>query len=167
MGAEQVMNFILQKLKEALLAVENFGGNVLTWFDKIFPPETRSGKIHHWIHVALPFVALTVALMVLFCLCRCICGRRSGGRMMRAPGKPSFRIPRGAFEADPKGYFRNLRGHPDLRWEQLCWIIGEWWSSLCFSLNYLPPTTFALLCSMLASCFIWFLVSIPSKPEEM
>ncbi|KAL8268776.1 hypothetical protein R6Q59_002574 [Mikania micrantha] len=44
------------------------------------------------------------------CLC---CGRRSGVRMMKAPGRPSMRLPRSAFEGNPRGYFRSLRGKPN------------------------------------------------------
>ncbi|KAL2457795.1 Uncharacterized protein Adt_46231 [Abeliophyllum distichum] len=121
MGLNEVMNFIIEKLKELLLAMENFGGHVLAWFDKVFPPDTRGDKIHHWIHVATPFLIAAAALIVFICFCRCCCGCCKGGRggrvkMMKAPGR-NYRMPRNVFESDPKGYFHNLRTYPG---DELC-----------------------------------------------
>ncbi|CAI9756147.1 unnamed protein product [Fraxinus pennsylvanica] len=122
MGVNEVMNFIVGKLKEFLLAMENFGGEVVDWFDKVFPPETRGDKIHHWLHVAIPFLIMAVALILFIWICRCCCrwccsGRGSGGgKMMKAPGR-NFRMQRSVFENDPKGYFWNLRAHPG---DELC-----------------------------------------------
>ncbi|KAG8366481.1 hypothetical protein BUALT_Bualt17G0084500 [Buddleja alternifolia] len=115
-----MMKYVVEKLKQALLAVENFGGEAMAWFDKVFPPETRGGKINHWFHVALPFLIAAAVLTVVFCFCRCCCrcccgGRGGRVRMMRAPGTGGSRwMPRSVFESDPRGYFQSLRG------DQLC-----------------------------------------------
>lgn len=119
MGLQEMMNFVVEKLKEALLAVENFGGEAVAWFDKVVPPETRGDKINHWFHVALPFLIAAVVLTVVICFCRCCykcCCRGRRVRTMKAPGR-NCRMPRGVFESDPKGYFRNLRAHPG---DELC-----------------------------------------------
>lgn len=123
MGMEEVMKFVVEKLKEALLSVENFGAEALAWFDNIFPPETRGDKISHWFHVALPFLIAAVVLTVVVCFCRCCyrcCCRGGGGggrmRTMKAPGR-NVRMSRNVFESDPRGYFENLRAHPG---DQLC-----------------------------------------------
>ncbi|KAK4430109.1 hypothetical protein Salat_1311600 [Sesamum alatum] len=121
MGVEEVMKFVVEKLKEALLILENLGGEALAWLDRVFPPETRGDKIHHWLHVALPYLIATVVLAVVVWFCRCCrgcCLGRRGGRvrMMKAPGR-EYRMGRDVFESDPKGYFYNLRAHPG---DQLC-----------------------------------------------
>ncbi|KAL6545280.1 hypothetical protein OROGR_009154 [Orobanche gracilis] len=121
MGVGEVMKCVVEKLKEFLQALENSGGEVLAWFDKVFPPETRGDKIHHWIHVAVPYLIVAVVLTAVVCFCRCCCGccrGRGGGKvkMMKAPGR-SCRIRRDVFESDPKGYFWNLRAHPG---DELC-----------------------------------------------
>ncbi|CAI9756146.1 unnamed protein product [Fraxinus pennsylvanica] len=116
MGVNEVMNFIVEKLKELRLAMENFGGKVVDWFDKVFPPETRGDKIHHWLRVAIPFIIMAVAPIVFIWIFRYCCLCRMGlglGRvkMMKAPGR-NFRMPRSVFESDPKRYFWNLRANP-------------------------------------------------------
>ncbi|KAK4410424.1 hypothetical protein Sango_0115400 [Sesamum angolense] len=116
MGVEELMMMVVEKLKAALLALENLGSEALAWVDRVFPPETRGDKIHHCLHVALPYLIAAVVLAVVVCFCRCCCGccqGRSGGRvrMMKAPGR-DCRMPRHVFESDPKGYFNNLRAHP-------------------------------------------------------
>ncbi|KAH6798679.1 hypothetical protein C2S51_035163 [Perilla frutescens var. frutescens] len=121
MGVEEVMKLVVEKLKEALLAVENWGAEALGWFDDVFPPETRGDTVSHWFHVALPWIIAAVVLTVVICLCRCCCKCCCGGgggrvRMMKAPGR-NCRMPRSAFESNPRGYFRNLRAHPG---DQLC-----------------------------------------------
>ncbi|KAL6560188.1 hypothetical protein OROHE_006195 [Orobanche hederae] len=116
MGVDEVMKCVVEKLKEFPLALEISGGEVLAWFDKVFPQETRSDKIHHRIHVVVPYLIVAVVLMVFVCFCRyccsCCCGC-SGGRvkMMKAP-KRNCRMHRDMFESDPKGYLGNLNPHP-------------------------------------------------------
>ncbi|KAI3699980.1 hypothetical protein L2E82_44590 [Cichorium intybus] len=42
---------------------------------------------------------------------RCFCfGGKSAVKLMKAPGRPTMMIARVVFEADPQGYFANLRG---------------------------------------------------------
>ncbi|MCD9641077.1 hypothetical protein HAX54_026911 [Datura stramonium] len=117
MGIDEVKNYVVEKLKELLLLLDNFFGQFLGWFDKVFPPDTRKEKINHWFHVALPFliVALIFAI-VSYCCCR---GRRDDDddhvyeeiRMMKAPGR-NCTMSRSTFESDPKFYFQNLRSYP-------------------------------------------------------
>ncbi|KAL1551160.1 hypothetical protein AAHA92_19038 [Salvia divinorum] len=116
MGLEEAMQFVVEKLKEALLAVENFGGEALAWFDGVFPPGTRADTVSHWFRVALPWIIAAVALTVLFYFCRCCCRCCCGGggrrvRMMKAPGR-NCTMPRNDFESNPRRYFRNLRASP-------------------------------------------------------
>ena len=110
--------------------------------DQFLPPETRSQTLHHWAHLGLT-VALPIAL-VLLCLYCCCCGGeiRLGAclrrcfccccskpepddddgidyealnlAMMRAPGRSGALMPRGLFEGNPRGYFRDLRAKKDL-----------------------------------------------------
>jgi hypothetical protein len=85
--------------------------------DELLPPETRSETLRQWLHVAV-----TVALPALVLLCvarccwRCCCagGARSRGRQMVAPGRGGARMPRDAFEDDPRRYFRDLRARKPL-----------------------------------------------------
>ncbi|KAG8366484.1 hypothetical protein BUALT_Bualt17G0084800 [Buddleja alternifolia] len=107
----EMMKFVVEKLKQALLAVENFGGEAMAWFgnvfpqallavenfggeamawfDKVFPPETRGEKINHWFHVALPFLIAAAVLTVVFYFCRyccrCCCGSFSHGGFLLLP----------------------------------------------------------------------------------
>nr|GLL32115.1 hypothetical protein Saspl_010887 [Ipomoea trifida]GMD13521.1 SAM and SH3 domain-containing protein [Ipomoea batatas]GMD21124.1 SAM and SH3 domain-containing protein [Ipomoea batatas] len=116
MGFDDIMNFVVEKLKEFLQTIQNLGGEALQWFDQIFPPETREDTIIHWVQVALPYLIAAVVLTLLICCCRCCCcccrrGRGGLGRMMKAPGR-NCRMPRSAFEANPRSYFRNLRAYP-------------------------------------------------------
>ncbi|KAG8366482.1 hypothetical protein BUALT_Bualt17G0084600 [Buddleja alternifolia] len=123
----EVMKYVVEKLKEALLAVENFGGEAMAWFG-------------HWFHVALPFLIAAAVLTVVVCFCRCCggmvltvvfnfcrcfcrgflkvvsyfcscCRRCCCGtvRMMKAPGR-NIMMPRNVFVSDPRGYFQALRG---------------------------------------------------------
>ncbi|KAL3501526.1 hypothetical protein ACH5RR_035975 [Cinchona calisaya] len=123
MGIESVLNLIGEKFKELWMAIENFWGQFLGWFDKVFPPETRADKLHQWLHIALIILIVVAAVVVLFscvyyCCKWCCCGggRRRGVRMMRAPGRNCW-MPRQDFESDPRSYFSNLRAHPG---DQLC-----------------------------------------------
>ncbi|KAJ8574352.1 hypothetical protein K7X08_026157 [Anisodus acutangulus] len=114
MGIEEVKNYVVDKLKELLLLLDNFGAQFLEWSDKVFPPDTRKDKINHWYHVALPFLITTLVFVVVSYCCYCCCCRRRGGgriRMMKAPGR-NCRMPRSTFESNPRSYFRNLRSYP-------------------------------------------------------
>ncbi|KAL6611384.1 hypothetical protein ACP70R_039312 [Stipagrostis hirtigluma subsp. patula] len=82
--------------------------------DELFPPGTRSETLRSWLHVAVTVVLpASLGALALFCLarccCRCCCARGRRGRMMAAPGRGGARMLRGAFEANPRGYFRDLR----------------------------------------------------------
>ncbi|KAK1296009.1 hypothetical protein QJS10_CPB15g01655 [Acorus calamus] len=152
---ENFIDIALQKLKEALLFLCNLGGYALKKIDEVFPPETRSETIHHWIDVGkslvLP-VAVGLVVLYFFCYCifpmmcscvygccsclpnlwRCICGcfmacwscfrgfcccccrGMRKVKMMKAPGRRGYMMPRSRFESDPRGYFRDLHAHIDL-----------------------------------------------------
>ncbi|PIN11048.1 hypothetical protein CDL12_16357 [Handroanthus impetiginosus] len=112
MRFDEVIRSVREKLKEALLAMENWGAEALAWFDGVFPPETRGEKIKQWFHVAQPYLIAAVVLTMVVYFCRCCGGRGGGGvKMMKAPGR-NRRMPRRDFEIDPKGYFQKLRSHP-------------------------------------------------------
>ncbi|KAL4567645.1 hypothetical protein LXL04_023234 [Taraxacum kok-saghyz] len=52
-----------------------------------------------------------VCCYVAFPIFRCFCfGGKSAVKLMKAPGRPTMMIARAVFEANPKGYFANLRG---------------------------------------------------------
>lgn len=120
MGVD-VGKFLLGKLKEFLLLLENFWGFLVKKFDEVLPPDTRDETFRHWLEVGLP-VGLAALLLLLFlcCCCRpllracfsflccCLCcrGRRSV-KMMKAPGR-DYRMPRHVFESDPRSYFIDL-----------------------------------------------------------
>ncbi|KAL6573540.1 hypothetical protein OROHE_001999 [Orobanche hederae] len=113
------MKFVVEKLKESLLAFETLGEGALAWFDRIFPLETRGDKISHWNHVALPYLIAAVVLTTVVCCCSCCCGyyrgRVRGGRKlkrMNASGR-NYRTRGDMFERDPRGYLRNVRAHPE------------------------------------------------------
>ncbi|KAL8527604.1 hypothetical protein ACS0TY_005458 [Phlomoides rotata] len=42
---EEATKVMIEKLKEAPLALKNIGVDALSWFNKVIPPETRSDKI--------------------------------------------------------------------------------------------------------------------------
>ena len=108
MGAESVMKFVVEKLKELLVLLENFGGYLVDEVDKVFPPDSRGEKLRHWIQVGAPFLILGLVLVVFYyCCCGCCRGRR-GVKMMKAPGR-DYRMARPPFESNPRGYFRSLR----------------------------------------------------------
>ncbi|KAI8539377.1 hypothetical protein RHMOL_Rhmol09G0178300 [Rhododendron molle] len=110
MGAEEWINYIVEKLKEWLIGMGDFGGSLIKKPDEVFPPETTGEQLKHWHLVATSFIISAVVLIT--CLC-CCCGSSSGGRavrMMKAPGR-EYRMPRHVFEGNPRSYFRNLRGN--------------------------------------------------------
>lgn len=127
--AVDVGKFLLGKLKEFLLLLENFWGFLVKKFDEVLPPDTRDETFRHWLEVGLP-VGLAALLLLLFlccccwpllracfsccgsCLrscgrCLCCCGRRSV-KMMKAPGR-DYMMPRHVFESGPRSYFIDLR----------------------------------------------------------
>ncbi|KAK1297492.1 hypothetical protein QJS10_CPB15g01657 [Acorus calamus] len=131
---ENFIDTALQKLKEVLLFLCNLGGYALKKIDEIFPPETRSETLHRWIHVGksvvLP-VAVGLVVLCIFCrcclpslwrsicgcfrdFCCCCCRRMRKVKMMKAPGRRGYVIPRSMFESDPRGYFRGLHADIDL-----------------------------------------------------
>ncbi|KAK4376567.1 hypothetical protein RND71_002863 [Anisodus tanguticus] len=113
MVMEQVMSSVMEKLKEALLMMLNFGGEIVSWFDEVFPPETRVEKINYWFHLALPYliIALFLSLFMLCCYCVALLGwglsKLINKKMMKAPGR-NYNIYRDDFELDPSDYFRRL-----------------------------------------------------------
>ncbi|KAL4586433.1 hypothetical protein LXL04_011069 [Taraxacum kok-saghyz] len=114
-------------------AVSNFFQRLIGLFNQEFPPDSRDEQIRHWFDGATPYLIASVVLITLLCCwsclvscisaifvgvfnifrslfrcisrCFCCCGRR-----MRAPGRHPLKIRRAAFEANPRGYFRDLRG---------------------------------------------------------
>ncbi|CAM0906667.1 unnamed protein product [Alopecurus aequalis] len=84
--------------------------------DELFPPETRSETLQQWLRVGVTMVLPALVLLCLArCCWRCCCARgRRGGRMMVAPGRRGARMPRGAFEANPRSYFQDLRANKPL-----------------------------------------------------
>ena len=59
--------------------------------------------------VGVIVAAVAAGLLWMCCPCSPCCGRSSGGKTMKAPGR-DYRIFRSDFEADPAGYFRDLHG---------------------------------------------------------
>ncbi|MFS8028074.1 putative protein egg apparatus-1 [Helianthus anomalus] len=121
-------------------AITTFFHYLTDLFNQTFPPEKRDEQIHWLLHGATPYLIGAAVLITCLCCCSCLlsciscifrglynvvcsffrcirwclcCGARSGRRMMKAPGRPSMRLPRSAFEGNPRGYFRDLRGQPN------------------------------------------------------
>ncbi|KAF7133252.1 hypothetical protein RHSIM_Rhsim09G0124100 [Rhododendron simsii] len=110
MGAEEWINYIVEKLKEWLIGMGDFGGSLIKKPDEVFPPESTGEQLKHWHLVATPFIIGAVVMIT--CLC-CCSGTGSGERavrMMKAPGR-YYRMPRHVFEGNPRSYFRNLSGN--------------------------------------------------------
>ncbi|KAG8366485.1 hypothetical protein BUALT_Bualt17G0084900 [Buddleja alternifolia] len=69
-------------------------------------PKHTDMEINHWFLVVWPYL---IAAVVVWFIYRCCCGGGGGnGKMMKAPGR-NYRMPRNAFESDPKAYFSDLR----------------------------------------------------------
>lgn len=125
---------------DLISSITNFFQYLITSFNNKFPPETREDIIHRLFSGATPYLIVGVVLItwlccwcclfscissiitglftavwsVFMCIGRCLCcGGRSARRMMKAPGRPPMRISRSAFEGNPRGYFRDLRGQPN------------------------------------------------------
>ncbi|KAG5532699.1 hypothetical protein RHGRI_027108 [Rhododendron griersonianum] len=116
MGAEEWINYIVEKLKEWLIEIENFGESLIKKVEEYLSPEARRAQLKHWLIAAAIFIAGAVVLITcLRCCCRCCCrGRGRAPRMMRAPGRYPSRMPRDVFEGNPRSYFRNLRANTSI-----------------------------------------------------
>ncbi|KAM7484455.1 hypothetical protein LguiA_000464 [Lonicera macranthoides] len=106
---ENVFKYVMEKMKELVLVMEKFWGDFVGWMDKVFPPETRGKQINKWFHLAVPFLIGGLVLIMCFCCCRLCCRRV---KMMKAPGRGGYRMPRHIFETNPRSYFRSLRSDP-------------------------------------------------------
>ena len=111
---EKVKDFIQQTLTLILHFLRNTVDFFTKKFDELLPPDTRDETLKHWLHVGLTIVLpILLILLFLYCCCRCCCRCccfRVARKMMKAPGRNDTLIPRNSFEANPRGYFRNLRG---------------------------------------------------------
>ncbi|KAK8936477.1 hypothetical protein KSP39_PZI012077 [Platanthera zijinensis] len=104
---DTVGNFLPEKLRMLITLLGDFFSFPGHYADEL--PETVAETLSRGIRVYLPVVLPVSFIFLFFCLCRCCCRRRiSGGRMMRAPGRPGRHVPRSSFESDPRGYFANL-----------------------------------------------------------
>uniref|UniRef100_A0A5B7AWP2 Uncharacterized protein n=1 Tax=Davidia involucrata TaxID=16924 RepID=A0A5B7AWP2_DAVIN len=65
-GVDMGMNYVLEKLKELLLVVENFGGYLVGWLDELLPPETRGKQLRHLLQATAAFLITPVVLFVFF-----------------------------------------------------------------------------------------------------
>ncbi|KAI7995093.1 hypothetical protein LOK49_LG11G01108 [Camellia lanceoleosa] len=134
---EKWMNIVMDKLKELLVVLEDFGSSLIAKLDEVFPPDSRGDQLRHWLHVAAPFLIAAAVLLIMclccrcfFCCCsgmmslcrrccsgimslcrRCCCCCGRGVKTMKAPGR-NYRMPRSTFESNPRSYFRDLRGKP-------------------------------------------------------
>ncbi|KAI3764069.1 hypothetical protein L2E82_14069 [Cichorium intybus] len=82
--------------------------NILTEIVSAVKPEslaeTDTEKIIDWLYAAAPYlIAAAVFWISWVCCCRCLCGRRRSTGTMNAPGRRSTRLPRAAFERNPRG----------------------------------------------------------------
>ncbi|KAL7604739.1 hypothetical protein Lser_V15G15395 [Lactuca serriola] len=122
-------------LNQIVSAVTNFFQYLTGAFNKDFPPDTP----RPWFDVAAPYLIAAAAFITCLCVSHCLfwcisavlircfnalcslgrclcCLRRSDSdeyMMMIAPGRSPLMLPRAAFEANPRGYFRDLRGQPN------------------------------------------------------
>ena len=58
--SENSMNYVLDKVKEWLVVVVNFGGSLIGKVDEVFPPKTREAQLCRWLQVATPFIISAV-----------------------------------------------------------------------------------------------------------
>ncbi|KAL7604738.1 hypothetical protein Lser_V15G15394 [Lactuca serriola] len=77
-------------------------------------PDKDAEQIYEWLYAAAPYLIVAAIFWIIgVCCCRCLCGRRRSAGRMNAPGRRPTRLPRAAFERNPRGYFRDLRGRPN------------------------------------------------------
>ncbi|KAJ9564012.1 hypothetical protein OSB04_009172 [Centaurea solstitialis] len=120
-------------LTQIISTVSNFIQYLISQFNNKPPPESH----RNWFDAAAPYLlaaaSFATCLFVFHCFFSCIsfailrffnaiCScfpcfdhreERSEVRMMIAPGRSPWMLPRDAFEADPRGYFRDLRRKPN------------------------------------------------------
>ncbi|KAM0838783.1 hypothetical protein ACQ4PT_060739 [Festuca glaucescens] len=118
-GAGHFLSPLWELIKAKAAALAAFFTSLLAALakkaDELFPPETRSETLGQWLHVGITVVLPALVLLCLArCCWRCCCARARGGRTMAAPGRRGARMPRGPFEANPRGYFRDLRANKPL-----------------------------------------------------
>ncbi|KAI3796305.1 hypothetical protein L1987_38972 [Smallanthus sonchifolius] len=133
---ENQTNPIGDIFSKVVSAISNFFQYLTGLFNDEVPPDTRDEQIHDLFDGATPYLIGAVVLITCLCCWSCIlsciscifvglfnavrsvfrcircclcCGTRSARKMMKAPGRPSMRLPRDAFEGNPRGYFRSLR----------------------------------------------------------
>ncbi|KAL4586431.1 hypothetical protein LXL04_011067 [Taraxacum kok-saghyz] len=128
-------------LNQIISAVNNFFQYLIASFNKEYPPDTPRTWFDvaaPYLVVAVAFITcLCVCHFLFWCIsailircfnavcsffrcfgwCLCCCDERSDSDsdewMMIAPGRSPLMIPRAAFVANPRGYFRDLRGQPN------------------------------------------------------
>uniref|UniRef100_A0ACD5ULI2 Uncharacterized protein n=1 Tax=Avena sativa TaxID=4498 RepID=A0ACD5ULI2_AVESA len=118
-GAGHLLSPLWELIKAKAAELEAFLAGLLTALakkaDQLFPPETRSETLAQWLRFGVTVVLPALVLLCfLRCCWRCYCARGRGGRTMAAPGRRGARMLRGAFEANPRGYFRDLRANEPL-----------------------------------------------------
>lgn len=116
--------FILQKLKELMMALNNFWDYLVDEWNSRRPSDVKISEFFSWIkETGLPWLIrnryqvlggiLIVCLLFWFlkrCCCCCCSERRVRYyRMMKTPGR-DYRMRRDDFESDPRSYFQDLRG---------------------------------------------------------
>uniref|UniRef100_A0ACD5WQC7 Uncharacterized protein n=1 Tax=Avena sativa TaxID=4498 RepID=A0ACD5WQC7_AVESA len=112
-GAAHLLSALWELIKAKAAALAAFFASLLAALakkaDELFPPETRSETLSQWLRFGVTVVLPALVLLCfLRCCWRCCCARGRGGRMMVAPGRRGVRMPRDAFEANPRSYFRDL-----------------------------------------------------------
>ncbi|KAH7689946.1 hypothetical protein IHE45_02G015000 [Dioscorea alata] len=135
---EKAKDFIQQTLTLILHFLGNLVDFFTKKLDELLPPETRDETLKHWLHIGLTIVLpILLILLFLYCCCCsclhccslffrasikmtkaccrschrcCICCFRGSRKMMKAPGRHGTLMPRNSFEANTRGYFRDLRG---------------------------------------------------------
>mgnify|MGYP004717005891 CR=1 FL=1 len=55
-GADEMMNNLVEKLKQLFMMLENFSLFLVGRLDDAFPPETRKERLQYWLRVGAPFV---------------------------------------------------------------------------------------------------------------
>ncbi|KAL6996638.1 hypothetical protein U1Q18_006769 [Sarracenia purpurea var. burkii] len=105
MGTDDWMIFVLDKLKDWLVVLQNFSESLIAKVVEAFLPETRVEQLKHWLQVTKPFIMDWVVLVICLGYCYRCCGGRRAIKMMNAYER-GYRMPRFVFEGNPKSYFR-------------------------------------------------------------